>query len=658
MPKLNEVQAKIAAGELDQALRDLETLLAENPWEVEALYALAVVLRYQGRYEDALDVLERLRLLAPSHSRAFQETGHVHRDVGAWQDALVAYERALQLNPALLASLRESLKICDAQGDSRRAIHLRARLEHLEALPAPLISVIELISQNKLIKAEEICRAFLQKAPRNVEGMRLLAEIGVKLGILDDAEFLLDSATQFAPEHVPAHIDLVQVLRKRQKFEAALAQAKRLFDRQPQNPQFKSIYAIELMQTGKIEAALTLLDEVLAQVPGDAATLTTKGHALKTKGESLAAIDAYRSAYEHNPDHGEAFYSLANLKTYRFTDEELQLMGQQENNRNLSPSGRVYLNFALGKAHEDAADYERAFGYYAEGNRQKKIQSRYDAEKMRVEFQDTQRVCTASLLAEENQGGNASSAPIFVLGLPRAGSTLIEQILSSHSMVDGTSELPNILSLSQSLRRKSRGSGGYPAVLADLTMEERTRFGDQYIADTQIHRGDAAFFVDKMPNNFRHIGLIKLILPNAKIIDARRHPLSCCFSGFKQLFAEGQEFSYDLGDIGHYYRDYVELMDHWDRVMPGFILRVQHEDVVDDLRGQVARLLAFCGLPFEEACVAFHKTERSVKTPSSEQVRQPIFRSSLDTWENYEPWLSPLKQALGEEVRQRFDIKL
>ena len=658
MPKLNEVQAKIAAGELDQALRDLETLLAENPWEVEALYALAVVLRYQGRYEDALDVLERLRLLAPSHSRAFQETGHVHRDVGAWQDALVAYERALQLNPALLASLRESLKICDAQGDSRRAIHLRARLEHLEALPAPLISVIELISQNKLIKAEEICRAFLQKAPRNVEGMRLLAEIGVKLGILDDAEFLLDSATQFAPEHVPAHIDLVQVLRKRQKFEAALAQAKRLFDRQPQNPQFKSIYAIELMQTGKIEAALTLLDEVLAQVPGDAATLTTKGHALKTKGESLAAIDAYRSAYEHNPDHGEAFYSLANLKTYRFTDEELQLMGQQENNRNLSPSGRVYLNFALGKAHEDAADYERAFGYYAEGNRQKKIQSRYDAEKMRVEFQHTQRVCTASLLAEENQGGNASSAPIFVLGLPRAGSTLIEQILSSHSMVDGTSELPNILSLSQSLRRKSRGSGGYPAVLADLTMEERTRFGDQYIADTQIHRGDAAFFVDKMPNNFRHIGLIKLILPNAKIIDARRHPLSCCFSGFKQLFAEGQEFSYDLGDIGHYYRDYVELMDHWDRVMPGFILRVQHEDVVDDLRGQVARLLAFCGLPFEEACVAFHKTERSVKTPSSEQVRQPIFRSSLDTWENYEPWLSPLKQALGEEVRQRFDIKL
>ena len=245
-----------------------------------------------------------------------------------------------------------------------------------------------------------------------------------------------------------------------------------------------------------------------------------------------------------------------------------------------------------------------------------------------------------------------------MLGLPRAGSTLIEQILSSHSMVDGTSELPNILSLSQSLRRKSRGSGGYPAVLADLTMEERTRFGDQYIADTQIHRGDAAFFVDKMPNNFRHIGLIKLILPNAKIIDARRHPLSCCFSGFKQLFAEGQEFSYDLGDIGHYYRDYVELMDHWDRVMPGFILRVQHEDVVDDLRGQVARLLAFCGLPFEEACVAFHKTERSVKTPSSEQVRQPIFRSSLDTWENYEPWLSPLKQALGEEVRQRFDIKL
>jgi len=313
----------------------------------------------------------------------------------------------------------------------------------------------------------------------------------------------------------------------------------------------------------------------------------------------------------------------------------------------------VYLCFALGKAYEDRADYEKSFVYYARGNQLKKVQSRYDAERMHEEFEAQKEICTMELFERNADAGDPAPDPIFILGLPRAGSTLLEQILSSHSQVDGTLELPNILSLSQRLRRRRKEGGadagiaGYPAGLPELNAEELTSFGREYLADTRIHRQQAPFFIDKMPNNFRHIGLIKLILPNAKIIDARRQPMACCFSGFKQLFAEGQEFTYSLEDIGRYYRGYIDLMDHWDSVLPGHVLRVMHEDVVDDLEGQVRRMLDFCRLPFEPACLRYYETERNVRTPSSEQVRQPIFRDSVEQWRHYEPWLGPLQTARG-----------
>ena len=323
-------------------------------------------------------------------------------------------------------------------------------------------------------------------------------------------------------------------------------------------------------------------------------------------------------------------------------------MHAHESGSNLSHIDRVYLCFALGKAYEDRQDFETSFKFYERGNQLKKSQSRYDAGQMSTDLAAQSNTCTASMFAERPGVGHAAPDPIFIVGLPRAGSTLLEQILSSHSMVDGTLELPNILSLSQRLRRRGRqtDAGAYPEILLQLSAAEFEQFGKQYIDDTRIHRHGRAFFIDKMPNNFRHIGLISLILPNAKIIDARRQPMACCFSGFKQLFAEGQEFSYSLGDLGRYYRDYVRLMDHWDEVLPGKVLRVQYEDVVADFESQLRRMLDFCGLPFEDACVNFHRTERSVRTPSSEQVRQPIYASGLEQWRNFEPWLGPLKEAL------------
>jgi len=479
--------------------------------------------------------------------------------------------------------------------------------------------------------------------------MQLLADIGMRLGVLDDAEFLLEAAVHAEPDNVPVRIDYIQALRKRQKFHDALEQAKVLLDGDPNNLQFRSIYAVECMQVGDYETALKMFDRILEQTPDDPVTLTSRGHALKTQGRYDEAVESYRAVVARHPQYGEAYYSLANLKVYTFTPDELAQMREQCDNENLSHMDRVYLNFATGKACEDRSDYPAAFDRYRRGNALKKSQSRYSADDMSADLAAQARVCSADFFARRSGVGHEAPDPIFIVGLPRAGSTLLEQILSSHSQIDGTLELPNILSLSQQLRRRGRQSGTpYPDNLADLTAEECATLGRAYIDETRVHRQGAPLFIDKMPNNFRHVGLIRLILPNAKIIDARRQPMACCFSAWKQLFAEGQEFSYDLEDVGRYYRDYVQLMDHWDEVLPGFVLRVQHEDVVEDLEGQVRRMLEFCGVPFEDNCLEFHRTERSVRTPSSEQVRQPIYRQGLDAWKHFEAELEPLKAALSD----------
>lgn len=648
--ELEDVQAAMAARNFDDALQRLENVLDASPEHGDALYFKSVCLRYSRRFTEAQAVLTQLLDRFPSNGRGHQEQGHWFRDQGELVDALGAYTEACQHNPALVASFKARIAILRHLGRETEALQIYSQWQFLEALPKALLAAMDLIHQGKLLRAEDICRNFLKKSPDHVEGMRLLADIGVRLGVMDDAEFLLESALAFAPENLAARVDYVQVLRRRQRFEQALAQARELLAKGPENPQFQSMYAIISMQAGDYDEALRYFDRILERLPGDAGTLTSKGHALKTRGDFDAAVDAYRQAYVGKSDHGEAYYSLSNLKTYRFTEDELARMHDLTSDQGMGANDRIYLDFALGKAYEDQHDYGRAFEFYSAGNRLKKIESKYDADQMGADFKAQARVCTADLFNDRRGQGNPAADPIFIVGLPRAGSTLLEQILSSHSQVDGTLELPNILSLSHRLRRLARkdpDQSGYPDVLRNLTPEQLKQFGDEFLSDTQIHRQGAPYFIDKMPNNFRHIGLIKLILPNAKIIDARRDPMACCFSGYKQLFAEGQEFSYALEDIGRYYTDYVELMAHWDAVLPGQVLLVQHEAVVEDLEGQVRRMLTFCGLPYEEACLRYFETERNVRTPSSEQVRQPIFTDSIEQWRHFEPWLQPLKDALG-----------
>ncbi len=647
-----KAKAALQKGQVRDAASAAEALLAEAPDDLDGLYILAVAQRYLKQPGEALKTLDRLKTAHPAYGRAYQEVGHVLRAQGDTGAAISAFERAVNLNPALQASWQALSELHKAAGDETGAERCGRQAARLGALPRELVSVTSFLHEGKLFKAEQLCRAFLQKTPHHVEAMRLLAEIGMRLHVLDDAEFLLESCVTFAPDNLHARLDYVTVLNRRQKYEKALEEAATLRDRDPGNPVFETALANQNLAVGRFDEALTLFDQVLDVLPDNPTTLLSKGHALKTVGRQEDAVSAYRSAFRVRSDFGDAFWSLANLKTYRFTDEEMNRMREAEDTPGIQLADRYHLCFALGKALEDRQEYQQAFACYERGNALKKAELRYSADRMARELQTQADICTPDLFNKHQGVGAQAPDPIFVVGLPRAGSTLLEQILASHSQVDGTLELPNILALAHRLngRRRIDEEARYPGILHDLTAEKLQAFGEDYIEQTRIYRKGAPFFTDKMPNNFRHIGLIRLILPNAKIIDARRHPLACSFSCFKQLFAEGQEFTYGLEDVGRYYKGYVDLMDHWDRVLPGHVLRVQYEDVVADLEGQVRRLLEFCGLPFEEACIQFHKTDRSVRTASSEQVRRPLNTDGLDQWRNFDPWLGPLRDTLGDLI--------
>ncbi len=649
---ISNAQRLIQQGDFAGADAALDAVLEGSPKLREALYMKAVCARYMAKPALAADWLAKLRGSDPEYGRGYQEEGHLHLQEGRVAEALLAYRRACQFNPSLTASWEKQFEIFRQSGNAAEASRVAGQLQWLKGLPREVLAAMNHLHEGRLLKAEEFCRAFLQANPKHVAAMRVLADIASRLSIHEDAAFLLESAVVFEPDNVQARLDYAQVLRKQQRYEASLEQSQKLHDRNPEDPIFKTNLAIDSMYNNRFEDAFALFDAVLEKMPGDPATLVSRGHALKTFGRQEDAVASYRSAYASVPEFGDAWFGLANLKTYKFTDDEVALLRRLEASDQLTFTARVQINFALAEALEDRAAYEEAFRHFDKGNALKRAQSRYDADQMTAEITAQQTICTKALFNAKSGMGCLAPDPIFIVGLPRAGSTLLEQILASHSQIDGTLELPNILAMAHRLRRKKEieAESHYPQVLHELDADKLQSLGEKYIADTRMHRQDAPFFIDKMPNNFRHIGLIKLILPNAKIIDARREPMAGCFSGFKQLFAEGQEFTYGLEQIGRYYHDYVHLMRHWDEVLPGAVLRVQYEDVVADPETLVRRMLDYLGLPFEEACLAFHTSKRVVRTASSEQVRQPINTKGLEAWKPFEPWLDPLKTALGDAL--------
>ena len=634
--------------QFDGALRLVQGALVNAPEDRDLLYVAAVSQRYAGRHADALATLDRLEQAHPRYGRLYQERGHCHRECGANAEAIAAYRVAVAHNAALPASWRQLALLLRAAGDLTEADSAARVAAGLVTTPSDLVAANSHFNEGEVTQAEQIVRAFLLRHPQNVEGMRLLGRIGLHLQVLDDAEFLLKSVLELAPDYHAARYEYAQVLALRQKHAEALDQTDQLLVIEPQNSLFRTLKGNSLVGLGRHAEALDIFFQLLTMMPDNPTLHLAIAHSQKTIGLQSAAIESYRAAARVRPDFGDAYWSLANLKTYRFSDAEIVAMRAEEARESIAPEDRYHLCFAIGKALEDSGDYSTSFEYYERGNRLKRLEVQHDADSLHQNLQRQMEICSRDFFADRAGYGYRCDAPIFIVGLPRAGSTLIEQILASHSRVEGTKELAEIPRLVQSLNgREMEGSKPkYPSVLEELRPADFRGFGERFIEETKIYRSGKPIFIDKMPNNFRHIGLLHLMLPDAKVIDARREPMACCFSNFKQLFASGQEFTYSLDDIGRYYNDYADLMAHWDAVLPGKVLRVQHEVLVDDLEGTVRQILKFCGLEFESRCLEFYRTERSIRTASSEQVRKPIFREGLDQWRKFEPWLGPLRAAL------------
>jgi len=580
----------------------------------------------------------------------------------------VALEHAARLLPADAAAAeaqaREILKVVPEHPHALRllgaALRRQGEIEAAEAAylrsvkgsttDPDLIRAANALVENRLPVAEQALRAILMARPTDVAAIRMLAETGMRLGRYDDAENLLARCVELAPGFTAARHNYATVLYRQNKPQQAIAETDRLLAEDPGNPGYRNLKAAALGRIGEYEAAIRLYASVVKDQPRQPKVWMSYGHALKTVGRQAEAVDAYRRCVALAPQFGEAWWSLANLKTVTFDAADVAAMESQLRRADLTDEDRFHLEFALGKAREDMGAYEASFGHYARGNALRRQALDYDADETRDQVDRAKALFTPSFLAARARQGSSAPDPIFVVGLPRSGSTLVEQILASHSQVEGTQELPDIIAMARRLGGKAKraSESAYPEVLAGLGPAELTALGEEYMARAEPHRKlGRPFFIDKMPNNWAHLGLILLALPNAKIVDARRHPLGCGFSGFKQHFARGQGFTYDLTDIGRYYADYVDLMAHFDAVMPGRVHRVIYEQMVADPEAETRALLDYCGLPFEDACLRFYENDRAVRTASSEQVRRPIFTDAADHWRNYDPWLGPLKAALG-----------
>ena len=652
--QLKSIQQLIQTAKFNDAIKQSKQLLEQTSnqeEQAELWYLLAVAQRYSKDYSNALISITELLKCNNTHSRAHQEQGYNQLALNHSEQAKNSFEKAVELNPSLVASWQELIEIYRDINQPQNIQKAANHLAKLKSLPPALLAVTEFMHEGKLLKAEQVCRHFLQNNKHHVDGMCMLAEIGIELKIYDDAEFLLASAIELAPTHINARSQYLNLLIRLGKYKLAEQQANTLLAEQPDNLSYNIAKASVLTGLGEIEEAIALFEKIINKDDKIAGLHLQLGHALKAKGDIKKAVQAYQKAYQINPDYGDAYWSLANTKTYRFSDEEIAKMQAKREDESLAIIDKVQLHFATAKAFEDKKEFPQAFQAYLQGNQLQRANNGFDINKIEQQVDEQIKYCTAELFEKYAHIGFEAPDPIFIVGLPRAGSTLLEQILASHSQVDGTMELHNILGLASRLRGrvqiKNNQESPYPKNLHEINTDYFKRFGQQFIDETRVYRNNAPFFIDKMPNNFLHLGLIKLILPNAKIIDARRSPMACCFSGFKQLFAEGQDFSYSLEDIGRYYQAYLKLMAHWKQVLPNFILTINHEDVVEDLDKEVHRMLDFCGLAFEQSCIDFHKTKRAIKTPSSEQVRQPIYKSATEQWRYFEEYLTPLKKVLN-----------
>ena len=647
--EIAQLRALLRGQKFSDALSAGRELLSRQPNHREGLLSVAAAQRCLGQVNDAFETLLILEQHHPRFSRLYEERGNCLVFMKNAPQAIEAFLLAVNQNHALPNSWRMLEGLYRMTGQTENQAMAASHVATLQKIPVEIVAATSFFMDGDLDIAEPMVRAYLLKHGDHVEGMRLLARIGIVRKVFDDAELLLAALLEIAPEYRAARKEYAEVLIEVHKYQEARQQIETLLREVPGDRFFKTLYANTAVGLGQQQQAVALYRELLQGNAHDADLHLSIAHALKTLGQQKEAICEYRKAAQCRPNFGDAYWSLANLKTYRFTDAELKQLRTLEADASLGIVDRYHVCFALGKALEDRGEHAESFHYYALGNAAKRIESKYRPEIIEDNTRLQIEVCSMEFFTRRSAWGAPNPDPIFIVGLPRSGSTLLEQILASHSRVEGTQELSTVQQIVSRLRGRDPDPSQprYPAALAQLSPEDCRRLGEIFLDETRAYRKGAPFFIDKMPNNFRHLGLISLMLPKAKIIDARREPMACCFSNLKQLFAQGQEFTYSFEDIARYYRTYLELMRHWDRVLPGKVLRVQYEDVVEDLEGNVRRVLDFCDLEYEPRCIEFYKTQRSVRTASSEQVRQPLSRTGLEQWKYFEAWLDPLKDALG-----------
>jgi len=632
------------------AAEQAQEILNAVPNHPPAVLLLATARRRSGNAQGALEILDPLVKAQSRWAAAHFERGVTLAAVGEGDDAIQALRRTVQLkpdHPEAWRVLADHLMATgdEAGGDAAYARHVQASTKDplLQQAAAAMV-------KNDVAAAERLLKAHLKTAPTDVAAIRMLAEVAVRCDRAAEAEKLILRCLELAPGFTAARYNYAVMLHRRNDSPGALVQIEQCLRAEPANPSYRNLAAVTLSRVGEYQRSSAIYAKLLAEYPDNAKVWLSYGHVLKTEGRLDDCIGAYRKSIDLQPAFGEAYWSLANLKTFRFTEADLWEMEAQLALPEITDADRWQFHFALGKAFEDAGDFKWSFEHYAKGNALYRDAHPYSADMNTKRAKRLKTKFSHEFFSERAGSGCDAPDPIFIVGMPRSGSTLLEQILSCHSAVEGTMELPDIMTMARDLSEQADAEEivVYADVLASKSATELREMGELYIERTRVQRKtDRPYFIDKLPNNFIHVGMIHLVLPNAKIIDARRYPLGCCFSNFKQHYAIGQNFSYDLDDLGRFYHDYVDLMAHFDAVLPGRIHRVFYEDTVKDTENTVRQLLDYCGLGYETDCLRFFENKRAVRTASSEQVRQPIFKEGTTHWQNYEEWLDPLKVALG-----------
>jgi tetratricopeptide (TPR) repeat protein len=646
-----------------EALRDNRPLRAEfvcreylerNPGSIDHLRLLGNALARQARYADAEQVVRQAIALTPDYPLLHEDLGSVLALQGRLEEAVPCFEQAIRLEPQLPKAHRKLGEALAALGRGREADDSFEEFFDRDPARGKVALAMDHLRAGRKEEAVATLRSALRENADNIDALRLLAQLYWREDKqLSDAEALLRKATQLAPGHTMAWTMLGGILQESNRHAESMDAYQAALRSDPSSAAAWSGIGIAHSHAGNFDKAIEAFERAIALRPGNANVQLSYGHALKTRGDQQAALRAYRASIAAKPDFGEVYWSMANLKVFRFDDNDIRAMEEQVARDDVASSADIHFRFALAKAYEDRGDYERAWHFYETGNQRQRATVFHDPVAMELRHEQIAAIFNPQLFEKFAGQGHDSAAPIFIVGLPRSGSTLVEQILASHSQVEGTAELPTMVRLAFSIGRYRADKKGYPESVPDLRGRDLKAYGRQYIEESAAFRSTGKpFFTDKMPNNFSHVGLIHLILPNAKVINARRHPFDSCLGGFKQLFAKGQHFTYDMAELAVYYRQYYETMQYWHRVLPGKVLDVHYEETVTDLETQVRRILAHCGLPFEDACLRFHENRRAVRTASSEQVRQPIYTDALGYWRRFGKHLGIWEELLGDIVEQ------